>query len=247
MRNTCFLTVLLLFGLSTSALAQIDLYLIKKPRIDSLKKGLTRLPFEYDEIFLVPNDSIFIVKVNGKHLYDKIGTNANPGFDENTVEIIFDQGPRYYNIQKNGKPYFNDRYVGLSWTDGNIVVYGDKGKVGMLTLKGDTLVPFQYAKIDAGNFLVKTNEDLQGLADSKGRFLVPIAKQHIKKWQPAKESAYTVRRSGQRYQDLMDRSGKVIEADCTVNIIGSGQMHLRNIEHQWDFMRVGFDQTNKYG
>lgn len=50
MRNTCFLVVLLLLGFSISSPAQIDLYLIKKPKIDSLKKGLVRLPFDYKKL-----------------------------------------------------------------------------------------------------------------------------------------------------------------------------------------------------
>ena len=41
------------FGTSSDSLAQVDLYLINKSKIDSLKKGLKQLPFEHEKLVWV--------------------------------------------------------------------------------------------------------------------------------------------------------------------------------------------------
>jgi TonB family protein len=224
------------------------------------RKGDLILPMQYEEISVVYPD-LLVARVfrdsvlhfydgKGRHLYDNIGRTANPGFDENTVEIIRDRSNRYYNIKKNGDTYFDDRFEYLSWTNGDLVICGVKGKMGLINLRGDTILPFQYLKIssfDDGNFLVESPGDLNGLANSEGIFLFPLAKQSIQKWQNKSESVYTIRREGQRYMDLVDRYGKLIVADCKVQFVSTNQWGYDSDESKWDYMKVGDESTGKYG
>lgn len=224
------------------------------------RKGDLVLPMQYEEVNVVYPDLLagrafrdsvlHFFDGHGHHLFDHIGRTANPGFDENTVEILRDKSNRYYYIKKNGETYFNDRFQNLSWTDGNLVICGEKDKTGMINLRGDTILPFQYAKIRSfgdGNFLVESVGDLNGLVNSEGKFLFLPSKQTIQKWQNKAESAYTVRREGQRYTDLVDRYGKLIVADCRVQLVSTSQWGLESNEQKWDYMKVGFESTGKYG
>lgn len=183
----------------------------------------------------------------GKKLFERAGKSAAPGFDENSIEITRRDRSVYF-IQKNGEPFFDNRYPGMTWTDGDLIVYGKTAK-GMVNIKGDTILPFVNEKIQAfddGNFLVEGSKGIFALANSEGKLLVPFAKQHIQKWQKKPESAYTIKR-GSRWEDLLDRNGKLLVAECRVQIGSTGDYSLSSDEKKWDYLKVGYEEKMQWG
>lgn len=224
------------------------------------RKGEQVLPMQYEELRVVYPDLIYgktwrdtvlhFFDAAGKLLYQVPGRSAGVGFDNNTVEISRDRSKdRSFHVQKsNGKPYYDGRYTNLVFTDGKVVVYGMQGKLGIITLDGDTILPFVYSKISPfpdGNFLVSTAGDIHALVNSAGNILVPPAMQKIQKWKNHPDAVYTVQQKSKSTVTLIDVRGKVLVENCSV--YPGADWRNKNEETQWDYLKVGTENNTKQG
>lgn len=113
----------------------------------------------------------------GQPLFQLFGRSAAPGFDENSMLIRRVDRSEYF-ADKKGKPIFPPNLQNPSWTDGELVICTENGKVGLVTMTGKIRIPFEYSEIkvrNPGQFLVKNEHGQRGLMNAKGKFIIPLA------------------------------------------------------------------------
>lgn len=113
----------------------------------------------------------------GQPLFQLFGRSAAPGFDENSMLIRRVDQSEYF-VDKKGKPIFPPNLQNPSWTDGELVICTKNGKVGLATMAGKTIIPFEYSEIkvrNPGQFLVKNEQGERGLMNAKGKFIIPLS------------------------------------------------------------------------
>lgn len=113
----------------------------------------------------------------GQPLFQLFGRSAAPGFDENSMLISRVDRSEYF-VDKKGRPIFPPIFQNPSWTDGKLVISTKNGKVGLATMAGKTVIPFEYSEIkvrNPGQFLVKNEQGERGLMNAKGKFIIPLS------------------------------------------------------------------------
>jgi len=113
----------------------------------------------------------------GQPLFQLFGRSAAPGFDENSMLIRRVDRSEYF-ADKKGKPIFPPNLQNPSWTDGELVICTENGKVGLVTMTGKIRIPFEYSEIkvrNPGQFLVKNEQGQRGLMNAKGKFIIPLS------------------------------------------------------------------------
>ena len=113
----------------------------------------------------------------GQPLFQLFGRSAAPGFDENSMLIRRVDRSEYF-ADKKGNPIFPPNLQNPSWTDGELVISTKNGKVGLATMAGKTVIPFEYSEIKVrktGQFLVENAQGQRGLMNAKGKFIIPLS------------------------------------------------------------------------
>lgn len=136
------------------------------------------------------NDTLlYFFNGKGKALFQAAGLTAEPGFNENTVQIIRPDMSRVF-LDLKGEDPFQGRFKNGRWTDGKTVVcaaidnQGKPSQAGLFAWEGDTLLPPVYFNIQAhpgGRFLVQTTDYQMGMTDERGRFLIPLGSARLSK------------------------------------------------------------------
>lgn len=164
-----------------------------------LESGLV-LPIQYEYVRALhpdlltaraPENDTLLHFFNGKGeaLFQAAGQTAEPGFNENTVQIIRPDMSQVF-LDLRGQDPFQGRFANGRWTDGKTVVCatidkrGNPSQAGLFSWDGDTLLPPVYFNIQAhpgGRFLVQTTDYQMGMTDERGRFLIPLGTARLSK------------------------------------------------------------------
>ena len=160
----------------------------------------------------------------GEPLFQSYGRSATPGFDENSIQIRRVDRTEYF-VDRKGKPIFPANLKNPRWTDGERVICIENGKMGLVTMSGKTLIPFEWEEMqvqNAGQFLVKNQSGESGLMDSKGQFIIPLSKGGL--YLPCGKPGPVYIRSGVGTDpnfnfQLFDATGKLLFSDVRVSLI----------------------------
>ncbi len=160
----------------------------------------------------------------GEPLFQSYGRSATPGFDENSIQIRRVDRTEYF-VDRKGKPIFPANLKNPRWTDGERVICFENGKMGLVTMSGKTLIPFEWEEMqvqNAGQFLVKNQSGESGLMDSKGQFIIPLSKGGL--YLPCGKPGPVYIRSGVGTDpnfnfQLFDATGKLLFSDVRVSLI----------------------------
>jgi TonB family protein len=116
-------------------------------------------------------------------------------------------------LYKNGKPVLPETVVQPVWTVGHFIITGQFGKMSLITLQGDSILPQPYHRIQAlgpDRFVVYTDNYHAGLIDDRGQWLIPIAKQSVYSAYPDTNSIIVSRSSIDFNDKIYDRNGQVL-------------------------------------
>lgn len=230
------------------------------------RKGELVLPMRYAHVAVVApgmltardfQDTLMqFFDARGQLLFAKKAIQAEPGFDGNSVKLTRAPYVHVF-IRTTGELYFpvspgaeQSRFPDLRWTDEQRIIHGKKGNVGMINLRGDTLLPFQYddiAPTGDGNFWVSVPGFQTGLANGAGQFLVSPGRKSITKKRNIPESVYIVQGREQRLYDVVDRSGKTIATDCLAKFAETGDAAYPGDAKRWDYMTLKVESVGKTG
>jgi TonB family protein len=177
----------------------------------------------------------------GQPLFQLFGRSAAPGFDENSMLIRRVDRSEYF-ADKKGKPIFPPNFQNPSWTDGERVICTKNGKVGLVTMAGKTLLPFEYSEIkvkNPGQFLVKNEQGERGLVNAKGKFIIPLAQGNLYLPNGKPGPIYIRSEVGGdpnfNFQ-LFDTAGKLLYSDVRISTLPMAS----------ELSRVPFNRRNEY-
>lgn len=156
----------------------------------------------------------------GKFLFEVSGALAMPGFDGNSI-LIQRANRSCYWTDRQGQEIAPPLFENTSWSDGDFFILMKQSRFGVVNAKGETVVPFQYMGIVAGNkghFIVTDSTYREGLMDAHGQYLIPPGKGNIMRLGKKQEGdAYFVRRYGEFESKLYAPDGKTLIQDaCSV-------------------------------
>lgn len=163
------------------------------------QKGELVLPMQYNEhthalgpdllVGCEPGDTMLqFFNGRGQLLYKIPGRRAYRGFDENSMQIERNDRKMRYADLKTGAWIFPERLAdGAKWTDGRFIIYGDYRHLGLITVSGDTVLPFEFSHLSPtfpGQFRVGISGENgieQGVVDEAGQYVIPLGRWEI--WQ----------------------------------------------------------------
>ncbi len=113
------------------------------------------------------------VNIDGKQIMDNKYNDLYriTDIDSQDVYIICAENGKY-GLFKNGKKVIENEYQALTYNQSNNTITALKGKkYGVISIDGNTLVPFEYKQIDTtGEYIyAKTEEENTQIFDSKGK------------------------------------------------------------------------------
>ncbi|MBK9335383.1 MAG: energy transducer TonB [Lewinellaceae bacterium] len=184
------------------------------------RKGELVLPMKYDEnthvldpnllVGRLPGDTVLqFFDARGKLLFKIPGKRAFRGFNENSIQIELNNLKLRY-ADKSGRWMFPDNLPDARWTDGRLIIYGQYENYGIITFRGDTVLPLEYRQVSPalpGQFRVGTDTYEHGIVDEAGQYIIPLGKWDIVQY----DGLYSVCEASRgRTCALYDPSGKQI-------------------------------------
>ncbi|MFZ2897403.1 MAG: energy transducer TonB, partial [Saprospiraceae bacterium] len=225
-----------------------------------LEGGLV-LPIQYEYVRALhpdllaaraPENDTLLYFFNGKGeaLFQAAGQTAEPGFNENTVQIIRPDMSRVF-LDLKGEDPFQGRFENGRWTDGKTVVCavidnrGNPSQAGLFTWEGDTLLPPVYFNIQAhseGRFLVQTTDYQMGMTDEQGRFLIPLGPARLAKMGYQPQDVILALEGSPLNGKVYDPNGRLLLDSCvTGNLVykgGLGKMANQHIHRYFTASRA---------
>ncbi|MBK8492838.1 MAG: TonB family protein [Saprospirales bacterium] len=199
-------------------------------------EGELVLPIRYEYVRAIhadllaaraPENDTLLHFFNGKGeaLFQTAGQTAEPGFNENTVQVIRPDMSRVF-LDLKGQDPFQGRFVNGRWTDGKTVVCatidnrGNLSQAGLFSWEGDTLLPPVYFNIQAhpgGRFLVQTTDYQMGMIDEQGRFLIPLGPVRLSKMGNQPQDVILALEGSPLNGKVYDPNGRLLMDSCVTD------------------------------